>query len=246
MMKCRWWDSNPHGFPNDFESFASAIPPHRLIFNFGTLVPVSGDWRDVQEGCKKSRSDKPSKPNVHSWISRTDTENHEGDFESFASAIPPHRLIFNFGTLVPVFEDWRDVQEGCKKSHSDKLSKFNAPSWISCADMENHEADFEFSAFLSGCIVTDRMKKLIRILSWQFHFNPPIKEIFRPEIIAKDAAMVITPMPPIWISSKMTNWPKADQYVAVSCIMYTNCWGRSKQCIRERRYQSASAGKRQH
>ena len=36
------------------------------------------------------------------------------------------------------------------------------------------EKDFEFSAFLSGCIVTDRTKKLIRILSWQFHFNPPI------------------------------------------------------------------------
>ena len=48
MMECRWWDSNPHGFPNDFESFASAIPPHRLIFNFGTLVPVSEDWRDVR------------------------------------------------------------------------------------------------------------------------------------------------------------------------------------------------------
>ena len=66
MMECRWWDSNPHGFPNDFESFASAIPPHRLIFNFGTLVPVSEDWRDVQEGCKKSRSDKLSKFNEHS------------------------------------------------------------------------------------------------------------------------------------------------------------------------------------
>ena len=65
--------------------------------------------------------------------------------------------------------------------------------------MKNHEADFEFSAFLSGCIVTDRMKKLIRILSWQFHFNPPIKEIFRPEIIAKDAAMVITPIPAIFL-----------------------------------------------
>ena len=63
--------------------------------------------------------------------------------------------------------------------------------------MKNHEADFEFSAFLNGCIVTDRTKKLIRILSWQFHFNPPIKEIFRPEIIAKDAAMVITPIPAI-------------------------------------------------
>ncbi len=66
MMECRWWDSNPHGFPNDFESFASAIPPHRLIFNFGTLVPVSEDWRDVQEGCKKSCFDKLSKFNEHS------------------------------------------------------------------------------------------------------------------------------------------------------------------------------------
>ena len=36
------------------------------------------------------------------------------------------------------------------------------------------EKDFEFSAFLSGCIVTDRTKKLIRILSWQFHFNQPL------------------------------------------------------------------------
>ena len=95
MMKCRWWDSNPHGFPNDFESFASAIPPHRLIFNFETLVPVSEDWRDVQEGCKKSCFDKPSKFNAHSWISRTDKKNHEADFESPSSAIPTHRLICN-------------------------------------------------------------------------------------------------------------------------------------------------------
>ena len=93
MMECRWWDSNPHGFPNDFESFASAIPPHRLIFNFGTLVPVSEDWRDVQEGCKKSCFDKLSKFNEHSWISCTDTENHEADFESPSSAIPTHRRI---------------------------------------------------------------------------------------------------------------------------------------------------------
>ena len=50
------------------------------------------------------------------------------DFESFASAIPPHRLIFNFGTFVPVSEDWRDAQEGCKKSCFDKLSKFNEHS----------------------------------------------------------------------------------------------------------------------
>ena len=65
------------------------------------------------------------------------------DFESFASAIPPHRLIFNFETLVPVSEDWRDVQEGCKKSCFNKLSKFNEYSWISCTDTKNHEADFE-------------------------------------------------------------------------------------------------------
>ena len=36
------------------------------------------------------------------------------------------------------------------------------------------EKDFEFSAFLSGYIATDRTKKLIRILFWQFHFTPPI------------------------------------------------------------------------
>ena len=91
MTECRWWDSNPHGFPNDFESFASAIPPHRLIFNFGTLVPVSEDWRDVQEGCKKSCFDKLSKFNEYSWISCTDMKNHEADFESPSSAIPTHR-----------------------------------------------------------------------------------------------------------------------------------------------------------
>lgn len=85
MMKCRWWDSNPHGFPNDFESFASAIPPHRLIFNFETLVPVSEDWRDVKEGCKKSCFDELSKFNEYSWISRTDTKNHEADYEWFIS-----------------------------------------------------------------------------------------------------------------------------------------------------------------
>ena len=90
-------DSNPHGFPNDFESFASAIPPHRLIFNFGTLVPVSEDWRDVQEGCKKSCFNKLSKFNEYSWISCTDTKNHEGDFESPSSAIPTHRRILLYG-----------------------------------------------------------------------------------------------------------------------------------------------------
>ena len=61
---------------------------------------------------------------------------------TFASAIPPHRLIFNYETFVPVSEDWRDVQEGCKKSCFDKFSKFNEYSWNSCRDMKNYEADF--------------------------------------------------------------------------------------------------------
>ena len=33
---CRWRDSNPHGFPPDFESGVSAIPPHRHISAFLT------------------------------------------------------------------------------------------------------------------------------------------------------------------------------------------------------------------
>ena len=117
MIECRWWDSNPHGFPNDFESFASAIPPHRLIFNFGTLVPVFEDWRDVQEECKKSCFDKPSKFNAHSWISRTDTENHEGDFESFASAIPPHRRTSLLYRIRPA-KSSADFSRGIRKKYT--------------------------------------------------------------------------------------------------------------------------------
>ena len=34
MMKCRWWDSNPHGFPSDFEFLsASSIWCHPVIFS---------------------------------------------------------------------------------------------------------------------------------------------------------------------------------------------------------------------
>lgn len=143
MMKCRWWDSNPHGFPNDFESFASAIPPHRLIFNFGTLVPVSEDWRDVQEGCKKSCFDKPSKSNGHSWISRTDTENHEADFESLASAIPPHRLIWIWMRFARFFGSWRDVQEGCWNLSTANRPKTFAASLKFQMGARSREADFE-------------------------------------------------------------------------------------------------------
>ena len=143
MMKCRWWDSNPHGFPNDFESFASAIPPHRLIFNFGTLVPVSEDWRDVQEGCKKSCFDKFSKFNEYSWISCTDMKNHEADFESLASAIPPHRLIWIWMRFARFFGSWRDVQEGCWNLSTANRSKTFAASLKFQMGARNREADFE-------------------------------------------------------------------------------------------------------
>ena len=43
-----------------------------------------------------------------------------------------------------------------------------------------------------------------------------IREILFPEIMAKEAATVMTPIPPIWISKRITAWPKADQVVAVS------------------------------
>ena len=38
-----------------------------------------------------------------------------------------------------------------------------------------------------------------------------INEIFLPETIEKDATTVITPNPPVWIRSKITAWPNADQ-----------------------------------
>ena len=34
---CRRWDLNPHGFPHDFESCASAVPPLRQIWWSGKL-----------------------------------------------------------------------------------------------------------------------------------------------------------------------------------------------------------------
>ena len=50
---CRWWDSNPHGFPNDFESFASAIPPHRPMGMFrpwARALPVAGPGNIAKPG----------------------------------------------------------------------------------------------------------------------------------------------------------------------------------------------------
>ena len=38
-----------------------------------------------------------------------------------------------------------------------------------------------------------------------------ISPILRPERIAKAPATVTTPKPPIWISSRMTSCPNADQ-----------------------------------
>ena len=39
MMKCRWWDSNPHGFPNDFESVMPAVSVIIPVYNIKTLLP---------------------------------------------------------------------------------------------------------------------------------------------------------------------------------------------------------------
>ena len=164
MMKCRWWDSNPHGFPNDFESFASAIPPHRLIFNFETFVPVSEDWRDVQEGCKKSCFDELSKFNEYSWISRTDTKNHEADFESLASAIPPHRLIWIWMRFARFFGSWRDVQEGCWNLSTANWSKTFAASLKFQMGARSREADFESP---SSAIPTHRRIAFERLLLYR-------------------------------------------------------------------------------
>ena len=38
-----------------------------------------------------------------------------------------------------------------------------------------------------------------------------INEIFLPDTIEKDATTVMTPNPPVWIRSKITAWPNADQ-----------------------------------
>ena len=42
------------------------------------------------------------------------------------------------------------------------------------------------------------------------------RPIFRPEKMEMATAMVTTPMPPIWMSRRMTPWPKGDQNWAVS------------------------------
>jgi hypothetical protein len=43
-----------------------------------------------------------------------------------------------------------------------------------------------------------------------------IRPIFFPETMATAMVMVTTPIPPIWISSRITTCPKQLQYVAVS------------------------------
>ena len=93
MMECRWWDSNPHGFPNDFESFASAIPPHRLIWIWMRFARFFGSWRDVQEGCWNLSTANRSKTFAASLKFRMGARSREADFESPSSAIPTHRRI---------------------------------------------------------------------------------------------------------------------------------------------------------
>ena len=91
---CRWWDSNPHGFPSDFESLASAIPPHRLIWIWMRFARFFGSWRDVQEGCWNLSNANWSKTFAASLKFQMGAQSREADFESPSSAIPTHRRMF--------------------------------------------------------------------------------------------------------------------------------------------------------
>ena len=98
---CRWWDSNPHGFPSDFESLASAIPPHRLIWIWMRFARFFGNWRDVQEGCWNLSTANRSKTFAASLKFQMGARSREADFESPSSAIPTHRLMFRTLFIIP-------------------------------------------------------------------------------------------------------------------------------------------------
>ena len=98
---CRWWDSNPHGFPSDFESLASAIPPHRLIWIWMRFARFFGSWRDVQEGCWNLSTANRPKTFAASLKFQMGARSREADFESPSSAIPTHRLMFRTLFIIP-------------------------------------------------------------------------------------------------------------------------------------------------
>ena len=85
-MECRWWDSNPHGFPSDFESLASAIPPHRLIWIWMRFARFFGSWRDVQEGCWNLSTANRSKTFAASLKFQMGARSREADFELLSSS----------------------------------------------------------------------------------------------------------------------------------------------------------------
>ena len=74
------------------------------------------------------------------------------------------------------------------------------------------------------------MQKAVRIINRVKRTMPPtcgaemdscmtlrcIRPIFRPDTNARETAAVTTPMPPTWISSRITAWPNGDQEEAVS------------------------------
>ena len=101
LVWCRWWDSNPHGFPSDFESLVSAIPPHRLIWIWMRFARFFGSWRDVQEGCWNLSTANRSKTFVASLKFQMGARSREADFESPSSAIPTHRLMFRTLFIIP-------------------------------------------------------------------------------------------------------------------------------------------------
>ena len=114
-MECRWWDSNPHGFPSDFESLASAIPPHRLIWIWMRFARFFGSWRDVQEGCWNLSTANWSKTFAASLKFQMGARSREADFESLASAIPPHRRTSLLYRIRPA-KSSADFSRGIRKN----------------------------------------------------------------------------------------------------------------------------------
>ena len=79
--------------PSDFESLASAIPPHRLIWIWMRFARFFGSWRDVQEGCWNLSTANRSKTFAASLKFQMGARSREADFESPSSAIPTHRRM---------------------------------------------------------------------------------------------------------------------------------------------------------
>lgn len=72
----------------DFESSVSAIPPHRHILKSPFLL---GKRRELQERTNETQFEQSS--NIKALADKCST--YAVDFESVASAVPPHRRVTN-------------------------------------------------------------------------------------------------------------------------------------------------------